>query len=90
MNEKGNNEVQRGGRVEREVQDKEWKGVCVGEGRVRKGAIFFFLSCKCCVDFHMQRKGFVTLPILMYLMNAAFRFSIVVYQHFAYKGKTNN
>lgn len=56
MNEKGNNEVQRGGRVEREEQDKEWKGVCVGEGRVRKGAIFFFCHVNAVLTFICREK----------------------------------
>lgn len=42
MNEKGNNEGQREGRVEREEQDKEWKGVCVGwrEGSEKEPSFF--------------------------------------------------
>lgn len=63
-----------------------WSTVVEGEeeGRkercqvFRKEDIFFFLfSCKCCVEFRMQREDFVTLQILMYLMDAAFRFPLV-------------
>lgn len=39
---------------------------------VRKGAMFFFFLHVNAV-MQTQRKGFVTLQILMYLMNAAFR-----------------
>lgn len=59
---------------------KEWQGEGPrAQKQSEKEPSFFFVclfSCKCCVDFHMQRKGFVTWQILMYLINAAFRFGL--------------
>lgn len=41
---------------------------------VMKPSFFSLLySRQCCAEFHMQLKGFVTLPILVYSTNAAFR-----------------
>lgn len=86
--------VVRGDKLEDCEERSEWpvegRALCA-KTEVRKGAIFFFsffsflfflFSCKCYVESHMQRIGFVSLPILMYLMNAAFRFQ---FRHFPKK-----
>lgn len=56
-------------RMERCLSDGGKKGPCAQNISQKRSHLLFS-----CVEFHMQRKGFVTLQILMYLMNAAFRF----------------